>query len=43
MPRVRSQMVTMLEHLHQLREEIHSLTTNLKDVRSRIILAVKSN
>jgi len=37
MSRVRSQVVAMLEHLHQLREEIHSLTNNLKDVRSRIV------
>jgi polyhydroxyalkanoate synthesis regulator phasin len=39
MPRVRSQVVAMLEHLHQLREEIHSLTNNLKDVRSPIFLS----
>jgi hypothetical protein len=42
MPRARSQVAAMLEHLHQLREEIHSLTNNLnlKDVRSRIVSAV---
>jgi hypothetical protein len=43
MPRVRSKVVAMLEHLHQLREEIHSLTTNLKNVRSRIVFAIESN
>ena len=43
MPRVRSQVVAMLEHLHQLREEIHSLTNNLRDVRSRIVSAVELN
>jgi hypothetical protein len=32
MPRVRSQVVGMLEHLHQLREEIHSLNDSLKNV-----------
>ncbi|KAN0111494.1 hypothetical protein V8E52_008517 [Russula decolorans] len=32
MSRVRSQVVAMLEHLHQLREEMHSLTNNLKDM-----------
>ena len=35
MPRVRSQVVAMLEHLRRLREEIHSLTNTLKDVSSR--------
>jgi len=34
MPRVRSQVVSMLEHMHRLREEIHSLTNTLKDVSS---------
>jgi hypothetical protein len=34
MPRVRSQVVAILEHLHQLREEIHSLTNSLKYVSS---------
>ncbi|KAI0281004.1 hypothetical protein BGY98DRAFT_960479 [Russula aff. rugulosa BPL654] len=34
MPRVRSQVVAMLEHLHQLREEIHSLNNNLKDMEA---------
>ena len=43
MPRVRSQVVAMLEHLHQLREEIHSLNDNLKDVRSRSVSAVEPN
>jgi hypothetical protein len=43
MPRVRSQVVAMLEHLHRLREEIHSLTNNLKNVRSRIVSVVESN
>jgi hypothetical protein len=43
MSRVRSQVVAMLEHLHQLREEIHSLTNNLKDVRSPIFSAAESN
>jgi hypothetical protein len=32
MPQVRSQVMNMLERLHQIREEIHSLTKNLKDV-----------
>lgn len=32
MSRVRSQVVAMLEHLRQLREEIRSLTNNLKDM-----------
>jgi hypothetical protein len=35
MPRVRSQVVAMLEHLRQLREEIHSLTNTLKNVSPR--------
>jgi hypothetical protein len=35
MPRVRSQVVAMLEHLGQLREEIHSLSNTLKNVSSR--------
>ena len=34
MPRVRSQVVAMLEHMHRLREEIRSLTNTLKDVSS---------
>lgn len=37
MPRVRSQVVAMLEHLRQLREEILSLTNSLKNVRLRVI------
>jgi hypothetical protein len=32
MPRVRSQVVAMLEHLHQLREEINSLNDSLQNV-----------
>lgn len=43
MPRVRSQVVAMLEHLRQLRDEIHSLTNNLKDVRPRIVSVIESN
>lgn len=43
MPRVRSQVVAMLEHLHQLREEIFSLNNNLKDVRSCIVSVIESN
>jgi hypothetical protein len=35
MPRVRSQVVAMLEHLRQLREEIHSLANTLKNVSLR--------
>ncbi len=42
MPRVRAQVVAMLEHLRQLREEIHSLTSSLKDVRLRVS-AIESN
>ena len=41
MSRVRSQVVAMLEHLHQLREEMHSLDNSLKDVRSPIVSAVE--
>lgn len=43
MPRVRSQVVAMLEHLRQLREEIHSLANSLKNVRSRVVSANESN
>jgi hypothetical protein len=43
MPGARSQVVAMLEHLHQLREEIRSLNNNLKDVRSRSVSAVEPN
>jgi hypothetical protein len=34
MPRVRSQVVAMLEHLRELREEIHSLTNSLKNMEA---------
>ncbi|KAI0256305.1 hypothetical protein BJV78DRAFT_1278820 [Lactifluus subvellereus] len=34
MPRVRSQVVAMLEHLHQLREEIHSLNDSLQNMEA---------
>ena len=43
MPRVRSQVVAMLEHLRQLREEIRSLTSSLKNVSSRGIPANELN
>jgi hypothetical protein len=43
MPRVRSQVVAMLEHLSQLREEIHSLTSSFKPVRSRVVSADELN
>jgi hypothetical protein len=35
MPRVRSQVVAMLDHLHQLREEIRSLNESLQNVSLR--------
>jgi hypothetical protein len=43
MPRARSQVVAMLEHLRQLREEIHSLTSSLKNVSSHGISANELN
>jgi hypothetical protein len=43
MPRVRSQVVAMLEHLRQLREEIRSFANSLKNVRSRVVSANESN
>jgi hypothetical protein len=43
MPRVRSQVVAMIGHLRQLREEIHSLTSSLKNVSSRDISINESN
>lgn len=43
MPLVRAQVVTMLEHLRQLREEIHSLTKNPKNVGSHGFSASVSN
>jgi hypothetical protein len=43
MPRVRSQVVAMLEHLRELREEIHSLTNSLKNVRFCVVSVNESN
>ncbi|KAI9511149.1 hypothetical protein F5148DRAFT_1173011 [Russula earlei] len=34
LPQVRSQVVAMLEHLHQLREEIYSLANSLKNMEA---------